>query len=85
MMSLNIILRSTKEIVDSYQIRNPSFEYSERCIPERYLTVPYVGVCNNGLDNENPDLIRYFGRILADDDNTRRHVVKDIVGQSNLG
>ncbi|KAG0594114.1 hypothetical protein M758_UG049100 [Ceratodon purpureus] len=65
-------VRSTKEIVDSYEIRNPSFEYSERCIPKRYLTVPSVGVCNNGSDNENPDLIRYFGGILADDDNTRR-------------
>lgn len=65
-------MRLTKEIVDSYQIRNPSFEYSGRCIPKRYLTVPSVGVSNNGSDNENPNLILYFGRILADDDNTRR-------------
>ena len=69
---LQLTVRLTKEIVDSYQICNPSFEYSESCNPKRYLTVPSVGVSNNGSDNENHDLILYFGRILANDDNTRR-------------
>jgi dual specificity protein kinase YAK1 len=65
-------VRLTKEIVDAYQICNPSFEYSESCNPKRYLTIPSVGVSNSGLDNENHDLILYFGRILVNDDNTRR-------------
>ena len=69
---LQLTVRLTKEIVDTYQICDPGFEYSDSCNPKRYLTVPSVGVSNNGSDNENHDLILYVGRILANDDNTSR-------------
>ncbi|XP_024357303.1 dual specificity protein kinase YAK1 homolog isoform X2 [Physcomitrium patens] len=78
-------VRLTKEIVDTYHACNPSFQYTESCNPKRFLTVPSVGVSNNGSDNENHDLILYFGRILANDDNTRRYVVKDLVGCGTFG
>lgn len=70
---LQLPVRLTKEIVDTYHACNPSFQYTESCNPKRFLTVPSVGVSNNGSDNENHDLILYFGRILANDDNTRRY------------
>jgi len=78
-------VRLTQEIVDTYQLCNPSFEYSEVRNPKRFLTHPSVALSNNGLDNANYDLILYFGQTLVNDDHTRRYVVKDLVGCGAFG
>ncbi|KAG0553703.1 hypothetical protein KC19_12G032500 [Ceratodon purpureus] len=80
-----LTVKLTKKIVDTYHFCNPSFKYSESYNPKRYLTVPFEGVSNNGLDNENHELILYVGQILANYDNTLRYVVKDIVGRGTFG
>uniref|UniRef100_A0A6N2LYE9 Protein kinase domain-containing protein n=1 Tax=Salix viminalis TaxID=40686 RepID=A0A6N2LYE9_SALVM len=61
--SLRVVVRSplvarlTKDIVETYQICNPQFKYSEELNPKRYLTSPSAGVLNDGHDNVNSDLI----------------------------
>jgi dual specificity protein kinase YAK1 len=69
---LQLLIKLTKDVTETFLVCNPSFKYSESCNPKRYLTVPSVGVSNNGADNENHDLILYFGRVLANEDKTRR-------------
>lgn len=70
---LQLPVRLTQEIVDTYQLCNPSFEYSEVRNPKRFLTHPSVALSKNGLDNANYDLILYFGQTLVNDDHTRRY------------
>jgi hypothetical protein len=65
-------VRVTKDIVETYQLCNPSFQHSESLNPKRYLTNPSVPEFNNGCDNENHDLILYYGCVLVNENSTRR-------------
>jgi hypothetical protein len=65
-------VRVTKDIVETYQLCNPSFRHSEKLNPKRYLTNPSVPEFNNGCDNENHDLILYYGCVLVNENGTRR-------------
>jgi dual specificity protein kinase YAK1 len=78
-------VRVTKDIVETYQLCNPSFQHSESLNPKRYLTNPSVPEFNNGCDNENHDLILYYGCVLVNENSTRRYVVKELVGQGTFG
>ncbi|KAG0565400.1 hypothetical protein KC19_8G187100 [Ceratodon purpureus] len=75
----------TKDIVATYQNCNPEFAFSPDLNPKRYLTAPSTIVSENGLDNEKNDLVLYFNQVLANDDGTRRYVVKDLVGSGTFG
>lgn len=80
-----LVVRLTKEIIETYQICNPTFTYSDSFNPKRYLTNPSNGVKNDGLDNTNSDLILAVNAVLVNSDSNRRYIVKDILGQGTFG
>lgn len=60
-----MVARLTKDIVETYQVCNPSFKYFEALNPKRYLTSPHTGVSNDGHDNEKSDLILSVNLVLV--------------------
>jgi dual specificity protein kinase YAK1 len=78
-------VRVTKDIVETYQLCNPSFQHSENLNPKRYLTNPSIPKFNGGCDNENHDLILYYGCVFVNENATQRYVVKELVGQGTFG
>ncbi|KAK8542864.1 hypothetical protein V6N12_015442 [Hibiscus sabdariffa] len=46
-----LVARLTKDIIETYQLSNSQFKYSEELNPKRFLTSPSVGVLNDGYDN----------------------------------
>lgn len=80
-----LVSRLTKDIVETYRICNPQFNYSEELNPKRFLTSPSAGVLNDGYDNENSDLILTVNCALVNLDTHRRYIVKDILGQGTFG
>ncbi|KAM1407711.1 hypothetical protein ACFX2F_002253 [Malus domestica] len=79
------VARLTKDIVETYQICNPQFKYSEELNPKRYLTTPSSGVLNDGYDNVNSDLILTVNFVLVNLDTQRRYIVKDVLGHGTFG
>lgn len=71
-LKLQFVTRLTKEIVDTYQLCNPRFQYSETLNPKRFLTTPSIGVLNDGNDNANSDLILTVNYALVNLDTQRR-------------
>lgn len=65
--------------METYQLCNPKFVYSDQYNPKRYLTHPSVGVSNNGYDNVNHDFILYFGGTLVNEDGTRRSEILSLL------
>lgn len=65
----------TKEIVETYQICNPQFKYSEDLNPKRFLTTPSTGVLNDGYDNANSDLILTVNLVLIHVEKNRRFII----------
>lgn len=80
-----LVVRLTKDIVETYQICNPLFNYSEELNPKRYLTSPSVGVLNDGYDNVNSDLILAVNLVLVNAETQRRYIVKDLLGHGTFG
>ncbi|KAA8534710.1 hypothetical protein F0562_032227 [Nyssa sinensis] len=80
-----LLARLTKDIVETYQICNPQFRYSEELNPKRFLTSPSIGVLNDGYDNANSDLILTVNFVLVNLDTQRRYIVKDILGHGTFG
>uniref|UniRef100_A0A5B7A0F1 Putative ATP binding protein isoform 1 n=1 Tax=Davidia involucrata TaxID=16924 RepID=A0A5B7A0F1_DAVIN len=80
-----LVARLTKDIVETYQICNPQFRYSEELNPKRFLTSPAIGVLNDGYDNANSDLILTVNFVLVNLDTQRRYIVKDILGHGTFG
>ncbi|KAH9771261.1 Dual specificity protein kinase YAK1-like [Citrus sinensis] len=80
-----LVVRLTKDIVETYQICNPLFKYSEELNPKRYLTSPSVGVLNDGYDNVNSDLILAVNLVLVNAETQRRYIVKDLLGHGTFG
>ncbi|KAJ8631891.1 hypothetical protein MRB53_025227 [Persea americana] len=69
-----LVARLTKDIVETYQICNPAFKYSEAINLKRFLTNPSVGVLNDGFDNANSDLILTVNFVLVNDSSQQRFV-----------
>ena len=67
--------RLTKDIVETYQICNPQFKYSDELNPKRYLTTPSIGVQNDGYDNANSDLILHVNFVLINSEMQQRFVI----------
>ncbi|XP_027345337.1 dual specificity protein kinase YAK1 homolog isoform X2 [Abrus precatorius] len=80
-----LVARLTKEIVETYQICNPQFKYSEDLNPKRFLTSPSVGVLNDGYDNVNSDLILTVNFVLIHLEKNKRYIVKDVLGHGTFG
>ncbi|EPS67247.1 hypothetical protein M569_07524, partial [Genlisea aurea] len=80
-----LVARLTKDIVETFQICNPRFHYSEEFNPKNYLTSPSVGVLNNGCDNANADLILSINYSLVNPMTNQRYIVKDMLGRGTFG
>ncbi|XP_039030188.1 dual specificity protein kinase YAK1 homolog isoform X1 [Hibiscus syriacus] len=80
-----LVARLTKDIIETYQICNSQFKYSEELNPKRYLTSPSAGVLNDGYDNANSDLILTVNFILINLETQRRYIVKDVLGHGTFG
>ncbi|XWS64989.1 hypothetical protein CRYUN_Cryun05aG0052400 [Craigia yunnanensis] len=80
-----LVARLTKDIIETYQICNPQFKYSEELNPKRFLTSPSVGVLNDGYDNVNSDLILTVNFVLVNLETQRRYIVKDVLGHGTFG
>ncbi|KAK0577699.1 hypothetical protein LWI29_037221 [Acer saccharum] len=81
----SLVARLTKDIVETYQICNPQFKFSEDLNPKRYLTTPSVGVLNDGYDNANSDLILSVNYALVNLETHQRYIVKDVLGHGTFG
>lgn len=68
---VQLVARLTKDIVETYQLCNPQFKYSEELTPKRYLTTPSIGVLNDGHDNVNSDLILTANYVLINSEQRR--------------
>lgn len=68
---VQLVARLTKDIVETYQLCNPQFKYSEELNPKRYLTTPSIGVLNDGHDNVNSDLILTANYVLINSEQRR--------------
>ncbi|XP_062147446.1 dual specificity protein kinase YAK1 homolog [Alnus glutinosa] len=79
------VARLTRDIVETYQICNPQFKYSEELNPKRYLTSPSTGVQNDGFDNANSDLILTVNFVLINSETQQRYIVKDVLGHGTFG
>ncbi|KAJ8762741.1 hypothetical protein K2173_012233 [Erythroxylum novogranatense] len=80
-----LVTKLTKGLVETYQICNPQFKYSEELNPKRYLTTPSTGVLNDGYDNVNSDLILTVNYSLVNQETQRRYIVKDVLGHGTFG
>ncbi|XVF06800.1 hypothetical protein REPUB_Repub06bG0081800 [Reevesia pubescens] len=80
-----LVARLTKDIIETYQICNPQFKYSEELNPKRFLTSPSIGVLNDGYDNVNSDLILAVNFVLINLETQRRYIVKDVLGHGTFG
>nr|KJB82258.1 hypothetical protein B456_013G185200 [Gossypium raimondii] len=80
-----LVARLTKDIIETYQICNSQFKYSEELNPKRFLTSPSVGVLNDGYDNVNSDLILTVNFVLISLETQRRYIVKDVLGHGTFG
>ncbi|KAJ7522793.1 hypothetical protein O6H91_18G026700 [Diphasiastrum complanatum] len=84
-VSQPLVARLTRYILETFQLCNPSFTYSETFNPKRFLTHPSIGVSNNGLDNSNFDLILSVNGVLVHPHSNQRYIVKDLLGQGTFG
>ncbi|MCO5610202.1 hypothetical protein L7F22_064438 [Adiantum nelumboides] len=85
MVPKQIVVKLTKEIVETFQICNPSYTFSEALNPKRYLSTPSVPASNGGLDNEKSDLILAVNDVLTNDKTNHRYLIKDLLGQGTFG
>lgn len=69
---MQLVARLTKDILETFQICNPNFKYSEALNPKRFLTNPSVGVLNDGHDNTNSDLILHVNFVLINMESKQR-------------
>ncbi|KAH9320504.1 hypothetical protein KI387_015143 [Taxus chinensis] len=81
----SLVVKLTKDIIETYKICNPTFTYSDSFNPKRCLTNPSTGVLNDGADNANSDLILAVNAVLVNSDTNHRYIVKDLLGQGTFG
>ncbi|KMT16657.1 hypothetical protein BVRB_3g049430 [Beta vulgaris subsp. vulgaris] len=80
-----LVSKLTKHIVETYQVCNADFKYTDELNPKRFLTSPSDGVFNNGHDNANSDLILSVNYVLVNSQTQQRYIVKDILGHGTFG
>lgn len=81
----SLVVKLTKDIIETYQSCNSTFTYTKACNPKRFLTNPSVPGSNDGRDNENFDLILAVNGELVNGDSSHRYIVKDLLGQGTFG
>ncbi|CAH8277152.1 unnamed protein product [Arabidopsis lyrata] len=80
-----VVVRLTRDLVETYKICDPQFKYRGELNPKRYLTTPSVGVHNDGFDNVNFDLILAVNDDFCSSDSRQRYIVKDLLGHGTFG
>uniref|UniRef100_A0A1J3JMH3 Serine/threonine-protein kinase ppk15 n=1 Tax=Noccaea caerulescens TaxID=107243 RepID=A0A1J3JMH3_NOCCA len=80
-----VVVRLTRDLVETYRICNTQFKYRGELNPKRYLTTPSVGVLNDGFDNVNSDLILAVNDDFCSSDSRQRYIVKDLLGHGTFG
>ncbi|XP_074269863.1 dual specificity protein kinase YAK1 homolog isoform X3 [Silene latifolia] len=80
-----LVVKLTKHIVETYQVCNAEFRYSDELKCKRFLTSPTEGVLNDGHDNANSDLILFVNCVLHNPTTQQRYIVKDILGHGTFG
>ncbi|KAL1201056.1 putative dual specificity protein kinase YAK1 [Cardamine amara subsp. amara] len=80
-----VVVRLTRDLVDTYKICDPCFKYRGELNPKRYLTTPSAGVLNDGFDNVNSDLILAVNDNFCSSDSRQRYIVKDLLGHGTFG
>ncbi|KAL9232144.1 hypothetical protein vseg_007283 [Gypsophila vaccaria] len=80
-----MVVKLTKQIVETYRVCNTEFRYSDELKCKRFLTSPTEGVLNDGHDNANSDLILFVNCALLNSTTQRRYIVKDILGHGTFG
>nr|BAD93822.1 protein kinase-like [Arabidopsis thaliana]BAD93839.1 protein kinase-like [Arabidopsis thaliana] len=80
-----VVVRLTRDLVETYKICDPQFKYRGELNPKRYLTTPSVGVNNDGFDNVNYDLILAVNDDFCSSDSRQRYIVKDLLGHGTFG
>lgn len=78
----NVLYGMTQDFVNTYKKCNSAFKVTE-VLPQRILTNPSVGVLNNGLDNEDSNLICKVHDIFQSGD--RKFVILDLLGTGTFG
>jgi len=72
---LQVVVRLTRDLVETYKICDPQFKYRGELNPKRYLTTPSVGVNNDGFDNVNYDLILAVNDDFCSSDSRQRFAI----------
>lgn len=72
----------TRDMCATYASRNPRFRFTPN-IPRRVLTVPSTAAGNDGLDNEEFNLIARVNDVLEAP--TTNYSVLDLLGQGTFG
>ncbi|KAI5062383.1 hypothetical protein GOP47_0022922 [Adiantum capillus-veneris] len=80
-----IVVKLTRDIIQTFQCCNASFSYEDTLNPKRFLTNPSVPASNGGLDNENNDLILAVNGVLVNEHTNRRYIIKDLLGHGTFG
>jgi dual specificity protein kinase YAK1 len=70
-----VVVRLTRDLVETYKICDPQFKYRGELNPKRYLTTPSVGVNNDGFDNVNYDLILAVNDDFCSSDSRQRFAI----------
>ena len=78
----NPVYLLTSKILQTYK-NNKKYKFQEEMKPRRELTDPTDGVCNDGRDNVNNELIVYVGDIIKNNDHN--YVVVDLLGNGISG
>ncbi|KAH7426157.1 hypothetical protein KP509_11G087000 [Ceratopteris richardii] len=81
----SIVVKLTRDCIQTFKSCNISFSYSKDLDPKQYLTHPSVPFSNEGLDNENSDLILAVDDVLVNEHANVRFIVKEFLGQGTFG
>ncbi|OUM68619.1 hypothetical protein PIROE2DRAFT_19823 [Piromyces sp. E2] len=79
-----ILKKITQDLVTTYSVCNPDFDYELNANPRRVLTKPSKPVHNDGYDNENWDYILYVNDILGGQEG-QQYQILDILGKGTFG
>lgn len=74
----------TTSLPSTYNLCDPSFQYSKSKNPRRVLTEPHDPTLNDGFDNSESDYILYVNDILGTEEN-RKYLALNILGKGTFG
>ncbi|ORX44554.1 hypothetical protein BCR36DRAFT_359718 [Piromyces finnis] len=79
-----VLKKITQDLVTTFSVCNPDFDYELNANPRRVLTKPSKPVHNDGYDNENWDYILYVNDILGGQEG-QQYQILDILGKGTFG